>query len=256
MDHRSVDADGQTSHEHGALASLSIDRATGEISGQGPGWIRSVRLENAGGPLSLAASNNTSTPKTGKGLQFLRVKFLRGVTGNLLEGRRQVSFHGNVESVFGPVLEWEQELSMVHPRGLPPNTGTLKCDQLTVNEDPLARYTGSAKSAEGPGPIELRATGSVEIQGAAKDKGQFTAYAKTASYSKAKEEFTLEGDSQTPAKLYQQDQPGAQPKVFQAGSLRYWRTTGKVAINDFSHGGSGPLDSAQRPGSGTRPGVR
>ncbi|TWT73694.1 hypothetical protein Pla123a_35870 [Posidoniimonas polymericola] len=256
LDHRAVDAGGQTSHEHGTLASLSIDRSTGDISGQGPGWIRSVRLENAGGPLTLSTPGAAPAKPSGKGLQFLRVKFLRGVTGNILEGRRQVSFHGNVESVFGPVLEWEQELPMLHPRGLPPDTGTLKCDQLTVNEDPLARFTGSAQPTEGLGPIELRATGSVEIQGAAKDKGQFTAYAKSASYSKAKEEFILEGDTQSPAKLYQQDQPGGQPKVFQAGALHYWRRTGKVAINDFSHGSSGPLDSAQRPGMPQRPSVR
>ncbi|TWT36744.1 hypothetical protein KOR34_16840 [Posidoniimonas corsicana] len=254
MDHRTIDPGGQTSHEHGKIATLSINRTTGEISGQGPGWIRSVRLESAGGPVAAVTPGAAAAAKPGKGLHFLRVKFLRGVTGNILAGRRQVSFHGSVESVYGPVMEWEQELPMIYPNGLPPNTGTLKCEQLTVNEDPLARMPGSMTptGADGLGPIELRAVGNVQIMGAAEGKGLFTAYAHSASYSRAKEEFVLEGNGQSVAKLYQQDSPGARPNVSEYQTLRYELKTGTVYVGGFSRGSSGGMNSAQRPGPPVR----
>ncbi|MCA9240607.1 MAG: hypothetical protein KDA37_10420, partial [Planctomycetales bacterium] len=233
IDHRGVDAGGQQSHEHGSIQTIAIDQTTGELSGTGPGWIRSVRL-------------TTSDQK--RSLQFLRVHFLHGITGNVRN--KQLSFLGNVRAVYGPVAGWQQELPLNPPGALPPDTGTLECERLTVNEDPLARTTPVMQEQNDLGPVELHAIGNVKIQGAAEGKGLFTAYAGAASYSKSKEEFVLEWDGRSLATIWQQDAPGSPPRKSEAQKLTYWRLIPRVKIENFSRATSGPA-SAQRETVGT-----
>lgn len=247
IDHRTIDPQGQRSHERAKINSISINQTTGDFSGVGPGWVRSVRLAERGGGLG-AIGRSGQQPSGEASLQFLRVNFLRGISGNL--NRRTISFLGNVQTVYGPVLAWEKELPLVHPNGPPADTATLRCDRLTVNEDPLVGYTRRDPTrGQGMGPMEMHAHGSVQVQGAAEGRGLFTAYASAASYSQSKDEIVLEGDGRSPAKLFQQDAPGSQPRSSEAQSLSYRPSTGEVNIANFSHGTSGS-SSATAPRMG------
>lgn len=244
IDHRTVDQQGQRSHERARVESLTINRKTGAITGQGPGDIRSVRL-GGGGLVSLAPGAPAAADRA-EGLQFLRVHFLRGLSGDL--NKRELSFLGDVRCVYGPVLAWEKELALNSPVAPEADTATLSCDRLTVNEDPLVGMTGQPHpQQEGLGPLELHARGNVVLQGAAEGKGIFTAYASSTSYSQSKEEVVLEGDNRSPATLYQQDRPGDPRRASQAQKLTYWPATGRVKIDNFQHGGARSTPATARP---------
>ena len=51
-----------------------------------------------------------------------------------------------VRTVYGPVDAWEQELDLTRPDSLPPESMTLSCDELRLNEDPLAAQAAKASS--------------------------------------------------------------------------------------------------------------
>ena len=224
MDHRARDEKGPTSHERVELEQLTINQQTGAISGQGPGAIRSTHFSDQLNPLAGpptvgakpgAAGNQVSGALPSGGgtkLHFFRVDFQRGLIGNLYT--RELELQEWVRTVYGPVDSWEQELDINRPETLSPGTVTLTCDDLRVNEDPVATTLRRAKDpykvpSRAMGPVQLRAEGNVRIDGESPSQGMFAAQANRATYEQAKETFILEGTPNVPATLWHQPRPAA-----------------------------------------------
>lgn len=205
----------QTSIDRMELASLRINRATGEIAGEGPGWLTTVRV-GGGNPLAGPAAPKPSSP-AGSGLVYLRVDFTRALTGNI--HRRQVSFIGNVRSVYGPVPNWSQVVDVNGPAGLGKQGVLLDCDRLTVTEmnSPARRQNH----------LELEAIGNTLVEGS-----EFTARAHRMAYTQAKELLVLEGSAHTDAQLWRQTQIGGPSSHAAARKILYWRATNRVEVDD------------------------
>ena len=91
---------------------------------------------------------------------------------------------------------------------------TLSCDDLRLNEDPIAARampTPADGRSKPIGPVQLQATGNVRIDGQVPKQGEFSVQADRASYEQAKDAFVLEGSTRTPAKLWRRGQPGDSP---------------------------------------------
>jgi hypothetical protein len=237
IDHRSQDERGQRSHERAALASLRVNRATGAIMGQGPGWVRSVHLSDAQFQLGPAAT--AQQPAAPARLRFLRVDFRRGLDGNLND--RSLRFLERVRAVYGPVLAWEQQLALDEPGQMPPDVMRLEGDELRVYEDPAVRGVDGAM-----GPVEMRVLGTVKIEGAASGGSQpFLAEAASASYTQAKETFVLEGDATRDATIWLVHDPAAPPAKTVGRKLSYNRASGRLKLEDWR---GGTFDGAGRVG--------
>lgn len=257
IDHRGVDQQGQTSQEQAQLATLSINQVTGNISGDGPGWIRSVRLSDDKNPFAKIAAGDSQARPTANGntarLALLKIHFQGSVAGNLKI--KKLQFRQRVRAVYGPVIAWQQDLPLEGQGPLLPDTATLSCQTLQVAEDPYAQRQLAASASGSLGPLELIATGGVRLEGAAKDGGAFNATAATASYNQAKELFILQGDSVAKAELWMQK--GAGQGASGDGTLKhtsakvsYWRKTGIVQTENF--GATGYRPTATRPTPPTR----
>ncbi|MGI9456597.1 MAG: hypothetical protein ACR2NU_08550 [Aeoliella sp.] len=255
IDHRDVDDDGQTSHENLQLRSLALNRLTGAIQGTGPGVLRSVRLAEssmsfanlADAGQTVAAQPPAAAANGGSQLRFLRVDFAQGVTGNM--DQRVLRFHRRVRSVYGPVDGWQQELPLHNPDRLPPDTVTLGCETLVVNEDPLGARRRQA-GGNTLGPVELKAIENVEIEGRSKKQGLFQAEAITASYSQEKDLFVLQGDGQHDAVLRHRDPKTGQFVETPAGTILYWASEPRVQLRDIHS----PFDFQQEsPRNALRP---
>ena len=111
---------------------------------------------------------------------------------------REITFHDRVRAVYGPVDSWEQELELTRPESLPPESMTLTCDDLRLNEDPLAAHA-AAKPNNQSGPqidaVQMQAKGDVRIEGQTLSQGDFSIQADRASYDKTKDVFILEGNT-------------------------------------------------------------
>ncbi|MEM6330203.1 MAG: hypothetical protein AAF790_08140 [Planctomycetota bacterium] len=255
IDHRTVDAGGQTSHERAELATLSINQQTGAITGTGPGSVRSVRLTDGANPLAAIAGGSPTPPAAADNparLGLLRVRFQGGVVGNYKN--RQIEFRNRVRAVYGPVIAWQQELPLEATGPLRPDSATLACNVLQVAEDPLARYqsplAGPAATSRRLGPLELIAQGGVRLEGASRGGGSFNAVASQASYSQAKELFVLRGDALAKASLWVQQSPTEGRLKHTSAELSYWRKTGVVQTKNF--GASGYTPTAGRPAARPR----
>lgn len=251
MDHRGRDELGPTSHERATLESITINQQNGGIRGQGPGKVRSTHL--ASQTAALAGPPTAAEPSAQ--LHFLRIDFDGGLVGNLF--LRELSFRERVRTVYGAVDSWEQELDLDRPEGWPPGAVTLTCNELGVNEDPVAARmmprpeTGGQRAL---GPMELRAGGNVQIQGEAPTSGTFAAQAERATFQQAKELFVLEGGQRAPATIWLQRQLYGQRVQHSARKIQYWRLTGKVTEDGFGPteftlpaAPAAPLQDARRP---------
>ncbi len=236
IDHRSTDTQGQRSHERARLSTLKMNQLTGDFSGQGPGWVRSVHLANGdfsgiGGQLTNQSQPVLNEPANA-GLRFLRINFQLGISGNF--NAKALRFHEKIRAVYGPVLAWDQELPINSPQGLPPEVAALECDELRVHEDPSARFVSPrntlAASGQSIGPIELRALGAVRLEGSSgKEKlTKFTAEATSASYTQTKEVFILEGNAQRGVSIWVQQDPNRPPARSVAGKITYDLRKGQV----------------------------
>src|SRR5262245_50583646 len=139
IDHVMRDELGHASHERIKLERITVNQQTGDISGDGPGEIRSTHFSDQmslmagplpGGKPQLGPVSPPPGVRAGK-LHFLRVDFQRALAGNLY--RRELRFLERVRTVYGPVDSWEQELDGSRSESLPPDSMTLACDDLALN---------------------------------------------------------------------------------------------------------------------------
>jgi hypothetical protein len=236
----SRDLGGVTSHDRMQLGHLTINQQTGDIRGQGPGVIRSTRFGDAVGPMAgpVGTKPQAAAPAADAGaskLHFLRIDFHTGLDGNMYT--RDITFHDRVRTVYGPVDSWEQELELTRPESLPMESTTLFCDELRVNEDPLAAKATPVPNSTGAKPmgaIQLQAKSNVRIDGQTLAQGQFRIQADRATYDKSKELFLLEGDTRTPAKLWRRPKVGDSPPI-EARKIYYTIPTNQVKVEGIQN---------------------
>ena len=226
IESESVAADGGKSVEKLFLRDLLVDRATGEVTGSGPGRLASTRfgaspgiaLPGAGGlPGAAGAAQPTPAARPDE-LSYLGVDFQRGIRGNI--NRRQMEFHQRVEAIWGPVGGWNDTLDAHAAGGLPPRAVAITSDVLSVGQ--AAPLPGLRR-----GTLELGAAGNVMVEGEA-----FTARSSRLSYSEAKDLLVFEGDGRSDAQLFRQERIGAPTSSASAGKILYWRGLNQVEVND------------------------
>jgi hypothetical protein len=243
------DVSGVTSRQRVELQSLSVNQVTGAIKGEGPGQIDSVHLSKSPAALlALPAGGGALAPglmQANPELRHLHIDFVRGVSGDLRT--RTVKVHGNVQAVYGPVVNWDERLAM-SPGGVPrPNEVWITCGTLGVTESPMAQLTNA-----GTRQVELLAEERVVIEGQDPQKGSFTANGHRAKFDQSKGLFILEGDGITPATIEQQQFPGAPSSPQSAQRMEFNQITGRVRIDGLHKGQFNQFDLGRQPGP-TRP---
>jgi hypothetical protein len=244
IESQSIGQDGSKSVEKLFVRDLVLDRATGDVSGSGPGRLTSTRFGQApamampgGMQPSPGAPGNPAPPPTSAPrpdeLTYLGVDFQRGMRGNV--NRRMMEFHQRVEAIWGPVAGWEDSLDAHAPGGLPPRAIAITSEVLGVGQAPPA--PGQRRNS-----IELMAGGNVLVEGES-----FTARSARLSWSEAKDLLVFEGDGRSDAQLFRQMKIGAPTSSASAGKILYWRALNRVDVDDaryldldqFGAGGNG-----------------
>jgi hypothetical protein len=227
------------------LRDLSVNRLTGELTGQGPGqlvgWHLGTPAElglQSGGPASTSASVrpvatstttgsqpgasnvNSSARSDQKQINFIGVQFQHGITGNVLPQRQQLVFHDQVHTIVGPVSSWDTRLDPDAVAGAPPGGTAISSDQLTVNEVELP---SSAQRS-----VELEAEGNVNVEGQQLQGDLYMAQAHHMTYSQAKDLLELTGDGLALATLERRPSPTSPPQQTAAPKIQFWRSQRRV----------------------------
>ena len=221
----------QTSFDQLQVRDLKIEHGTGRLHALGPGWGSSVRYDQdlGDGGLSSAVGAAAAEPR----LAYVRVDYDDEITGNLAV--REMTFHGRVRTLYGPVDAWDQTLDPDPAEGMGRGQYLLTSDQLSVAD--AASRMGSRQAG-----IELTALGNATIEGDA-----FSARAWRVAYARAKELVILEGDGRTEAELWRR---GSSTPAAAAQQIRFWTTNQSMQVDGgrfLNLGGVGtPLTSPRR----------
>ncbi|MBI1899625.1 MAG: hypothetical protein HYS13_00745 [Planctomycetia bacterium] len=224
------DERGLAAQEWMKLRDLVINQTSGAIVGGGPGAIRHV---GRGGQQSSFFPAGGAAPRGGAGgaaganddtLTYLYVTFQGGMTGNTI--RREISFNQNVQAIYGPVADWNDEVDP--DRGLGENGAILNADEMTVQE---------LKQDGGPPSLEFQAIGNAVVEGET-----FLAKGNRVAYSRGKDLLILEGTLRDPAQLWRQAQVGGNQAYTAARKIEYWRREPRITIT-----GGQILDINQQP---------
>ncbi len=239
IESQSAAADGSRSLEKLFVRDLVLDRATGDVSGTGPGRLTSTRF-GQGPALAMPAVATPGQPAPAAPptrpdeLTYLGVDFQKGLRGNM--NRRQMDFHQRVEAIWGPVAGWGDALDPHAPGGLAPRAVAITSDVLGVAQAPPP--PGQRRTS-----IELMAGGNVLVEGES-----FTARSARLSWSEAKDLLVFEGDGRSDAQLFRQVKVGAPMSSASAGKILYWRALNRVDVDDARF-----LDLDQLGGAGGAP---
>ena len=164
-----------------------------------------------------AVANDESNEANRKQIYFVDVQFERGITGNVLPMKQQITFFDQVRAIYGPVATWEARIDSDDPRGLPPRSMFITCDQLTVNQ--------MGPRIKGRPSREMEALGNIRLEDQQVDGVVYTAQAHRMTYSEAKDMIVLQGDGRNPAELDEQASPTAPRNPIRGGTINYWRAT-------------------------------
>jgi hypothetical protein len=237
----------RTSVEQLQVRNLLIDRRTGALKADGPGWLTSIRK---GGAEALAKGPNgqpaaVPLPAADAGaLTHMHIEFKGGITGDV--NRHDVTFQEQVKTIYASVQDWDTRITMQDvDRGgltvLGEKGALLSSDQLTVREmtPPVAQF-GAQKW------IEMEAIGSTMVEGKS-----FTARGDRISYTTDKEQLVLQGDGRNDAELWHQQVKGGQYSYTAATKIMYWRGKNEVVFEggkvlDLQQLGKPPPSPLQR----------
>ncbi len=172
---------------------LHVNRETGELRAQGPGWMqmwrRTQSTRNMLSPTQGAQANRPMQADLSE-WEFTKVKFDGTMTGNL--HRRYTSFRDRVEIVHGPVQHPQQTIER---DALPKKSGFMRCQELQVMQ--------AAAEGDLRGQIQLVGQGDADIEGQG-----FFAQADQISFDQSKGTYMLRGFGKNLARLWHQDGTG------------------------------------------------
>jgi hypothetical protein len=204
---------------------LRIDRESGEMHAQGPGWMNMWRREaGARGGLGVQQTAKPNRPMqidTAE-WQFTRVKFDGQMRGNL--HRRYARFLERVEIVHGPVKLPNHTL---HRDGLPKGAGYMKCHELQVNQTPADNRDRHF--------IQLAGVGNAELEGHG-----FFASADQITYDEAKESYVLRGFGKNRARIWHRNAPGEDSPPTELQRMVYFPATRTILADGIAGGEGAP----------------
>ncbi|MGD9644944.1 MAG: hypothetical protein AB7U73_04475 [Pirellulales bacterium] len=228
-------------------ADFSVRRVDGYVHASGPGWLSTVRrggtallpgapgaaaVGPAGGSRTLTTAMRPAAGQQGDELTYVKVEFQTLATGNI--NLREMTFGNRVRTTLGPVDDWRHAVDSDdfdrsgydgRPRG---QRGVfMTSERLTIAQAPGV--------VAGQTSMELDAAGNAEIEGLNFDGQSFFARASHLKYSQAKDLVILEGDGRTDAELSRQERIGAPVSSTQSRKIYYWRTSGRVQVDDAQH---------------------
>jgi hypothetical protein len=200
---------------------LTVHQPTGDLAGQGPGWVSSVRFDanSKGSMLPGAAKKPGAAPKKpSTGLTYLGVDFQRGLTGNVR--RHEMHFENQVRAIYGPVATWESRLDPNEPENWGEEGALLTTDHLNVVE--VAGSTPEQRT------FELEALGGKTSV----DNSIYRAMCNRLTYDQSKDLLVLEGDNRSSARLFRQLRLGSAPSELVARKILYWPNTNRVKVDE------------------------
>jgi lipopolysaccharide export system protein LptA len=231
LENRSFDDQGLASIDEFRLRSLTFNQSTGQLLGDGPGWISSLRYTQQRGSSLVRTPRTNEASRPAAQLTHSVIEFQKQLNGNL--AKREVSVHDRVRAIHGPVSDWQQRIRFDDPERSP-ETIVMRAMRLTVAQMSIGG---------GQPTLEFAASGNTEIEGRT-----FMARAQHVRYAQAKDKLVMEGDGRSVVQLSYQSRIGAPRNNAAARKIQYWIHENRLNGEGFVFGDmTGPIASQPTP---------
>lgn len=206
--------------------SLSVEPITGNLAAAGPGWVRSVRVDDGHG-FALPGAPGAAPPPRGdaplpgeppkeKGLGFLGIHFEGSLTGN--QRHQTMQFQDRVRCAYGPVKDWDTVLDPDEPDKLGANGAAMQCDGLQVVQAPAMPGRDAS--------FQLDAAGNVRVEGQ-----MYSARSESLTFDQEKDLLILKGNMRTAASLSRQERIGGPATQVMASRIMFWPKTNRTSLD-------------------------
>ncbi len=182
--------------------SMSLDQQTGELQATGPGWGSSVRVDQR--------KKENVQPMASPELIYVRVQFENGIAGNI--HNRHIRFYRRVQTIYGPVPNWNHVLDPDIPNGLGEQGIELVSERLEL-----------ADLQQGKQSVVLTAVGNTQIE-----SQKYSALAHQLQFAQLNNLLTLQGD-RLPAQLFMKPSKNGAPDAA-AKKIMYWLDTNRLQV--------------------------
>jgi hypothetical protein len=245
------------SSENLLLPRLEFNLATQTWIGLGPGQLLSRRLGLANPMTSTATSFGPSKapgplPIGSPSLQCLHLTFLGRVEGSMQQ--RMVSFYDRIDSLLGPIKDWNGAVDVRYAETLGPNQSRLLCDQLNLFDSSGLSYN---QNRIGPKQAawEIDALGNAQLASRT-DSGDVVIDGNRIGYAALEDSVRIEGSSRRAASIRRIPIAGQQGEAdeFQVSSATMRLKTGQLDAQIRRIEGAVP-PQFQRPVDTQTPGV-
>jgi hypothetical protein len=210
---------------------LEFNLATQTWIGLGPGQLLSRRLGQSNPMSSTATSLGTPrapgpVPTGPPTLQCLHLTFLGRVEGSMQ--KRMVSFYDKIDSLLGPIKDWNGAVDVRYAETLGPNQSRLLCDQLNLFDSSGLSYN---QNRMGPKQAawEIDALGNAQLASRT-DSGDVVIDGNRIGYTALEDSVRIEGSSRRAASIRRIPIAGQQGEAdeFQVSSATMRLKTGQL----------------------------
>ena len=227
------------SRNHAEFSDLTVNMITGvfEATGSGSsGIIESTHPNSKDTPRTTpraVARANTPVSTPTDAFVFVQARFIGSIEGNYKQ--RFVQLKQHVRGVFGPVRQMGDRIVLdgLNVNELPPNTGSMRCENLSFSQIESSDSEGAAQfsmvaesnTADGAGgthsPCHLESN---EISG---DADRIT-------YDSSKQQFILRADKGRQATVSYRRTPGAAPETLSGQQFEYYRDRNQLRASEIT----------------------
>ncbi len=201
------------------VRSMSLDQQTGKLQATGPGWGSSVRVDQR--------KKENVQPMASPELIYVRIQFENGIVGNILN--RHIRFYRRVQTLYGPVPDWNHVLDPNVPNGLGEQGIELVSEKLE-----LADLQQQGQS------LVLTAVGNTKLE-----SQKYSALAHQLQFAQLNSLLTLEGD-RLPAQLFLKPSKAGAPDAA-AKKIMYWLDTNRLQVEGANFINFGRFSNLQLP---------
>lgn len=227
------------SRNHAEFSDLTVNMITGVFNATGSGSsgiIESTHPNSKDTPRTTpraVARANTPVSTPTDAFVFVQARFIGSIEGNYKQ--RFVQLKQHVRGVFGPVRQMGDRIVLdgLNVNELPPNTGSMRCENLSFSQIESGDTEGAAQfsmvaesnSADGAGgthaPCHLESN---EISG---DADKIT-------YDSSKQQFILRADKGRQATVSYRRTPGAAPETLSGQQFEYYRDRNQLRASEIT----------------------
>lgn len=227
------------SRNHAEFSDLTVNMITGDFDATGSGSsgiIESTHPNSKDTPRTTpraVARANTPVSTPTDAFVFVQARFIGSIEGNYKQ--RFVQLKQHVRGVFGPVRQMGDRIVLdgLNINELPPNTGSMRCENLSFSQiesgdsEGGAQFSMVAESNTSEGADGTHAPCHLESNEISGDADRIT-------YDSSKQQFILRADKGRQATVSYRRVPGAAPETLSGQQFEYYRDRNQLRASQIT----------------------